>query len=215
MRILVKLPTRERPQRLMEAYQAAQGKAHDRSRLQWMFAVDKDDHTAPLDLLNQYGIVIQGERKTKIEACNRGVAIYGGDWDIVVLLSDDMLCRVYGWDEIIRQDMSKHFPDTDGCLWYPDGYQDRLCTLPVMGRKYFDRFGYIYHPSYKSLWCDNEQHEVAEAQGKLWKSHKTLFEHMHCVWGKSKRDALYQHNESLDPIDRKNFNERKALGFPK
>lgn len=197
----------------MEAYQAAVKKAKEPRSLSWLFAVDDDDETAPHYFLNQIGEVVTGPRVSKIEACNRGVS--NRTWDIVVLLSDDMLCRVDGWDQIIREDMAQHFPDTDGCLWYPDGYQDRLCTLPVMGRAYFDRFGYIYHPSYKSLWCDNEQHEVAEAQGKLWKSDNTLFEHMHCVWGKSKKDDLYKHNESLDPIDRKNFHERKELGFPK
>lgn len=212
MRILVKLPTRERPQRLMEAYRAAISKAKEPKSLSWLFAVDDDDKTAPIYFLNQIGEVATGPRISKIEACNRGMP---GDkpWDIVVLMSDDMLCRVDGWDEIIRQDMAQHFPDTDGCLWYPDGYQDRLCTLPVMGRAYFDHFGYIYHPSYKSLWCDNEQHEVAEAQGKLWKSDKTLFEHMHCVWGKSKRDDLYKHNNRFDRVDHDTYIRRKALNF--
>lgn len=213
MRILVKLPTRERPKRLMEAYQAAQGKAHDRSRLQWMFAVDRDDHTAPLDLLNQYGIVIQGERKTKIEACNRGVANYGGQWDVVVLLSDDMLCRVDGWDEIIREDMAQHFPDTDGCLWYPDGHQKDLCTLAVMGRKAFDAIGYIYRPEYSSLWCDKEWTEYWSEHGKMYRSATVLFSHLHPAWGTAKMDKLYRKNNGFNTSDRDTYNRRRALNF--
>ena len=188
-------------------------KSNQVGQVSYRFPVDNDDTTIPWYWLNQYGTAVPGPRVSKIEACNRGLP--GDDhWDIVVLASDDMVCQVKGWDEIIRDDMRREFPDTDGCLWYPDGHQANLCTLAVMGRKYFDRYGYIYHPSYKSLWYDNEQHEVAQSQGKLYASDAVLFEHMHCAWGKSKKDNLYAHGSSFDPVDRKNFYERKAAGFP-
>lgn len=219
MNLLVKLPSRERPARLQDAVLAMLNKATHRPG--FLIAVDEDDRTVPYYWLNTVGAVVEGPRVSKIEACNRGLSGHwkGGaltipDFDIVVLASDDMLCQVQGWDEIIRQDMATHFPDTDGCLWYPDGHQDRLCTLPVMGRAWFNRFGYIYHPSYKSLWADNEQHQVAEGMGKLWRSDRVLFRHMHPAWGTAKKDALYTLNESLDRVDRINFDKRKAAGFP-
>ena len=61
----------------------------------------------------------------------------------------------------IRQKMIKHFPDTDGVLWFFDGWRKDLNTLCIIGRKYYERFGYIYHPDYKSFWCDAEFTEVA------------------------------------------------------
>lgn len=221
MNILVKLPRRERPERLKTAVLAMINKATVRPS--FLFAVDNDDKSIPYYWLNQYGgRIITGQRESKIEACNRGMNEWGQqfdkrmypEWDIVVLASDDMLCQVQGWDDIIRQDMATAFPDTDGCLWYPDGHQDRLCTLPVMGRKYFDRFGYIYHPSYQSLWADNEQHQVAKGRGKLWRSDKVLFQHMHPGWGTAKMDPLYQANNKHDKMDRENYERRMALGFP-
>ena len=210
MNVLVKLPSRERPARLQDAVLAMLNKATFRPN--FLFAVDTDDLTVPHYWLNTIGAVAIGPRASKIEACNR--LVEDMNWDIVVLTSDDMLCQVQGWDDIIRQDMATHFPDTDGCLWYPDGHQDRLCTLPVMGRKYFDRFGYIYHPSYQSLWADNEQHQVAKGRGKLWRSDKVLFQHMHPGWGTAKMDPLYQANNKHDKMDRENYERRKALGFP-
>lgn len=142
MNVIVKLPSRERPARLQDAVLAMLNKATFRPN--FLFAVDTDDLTVPHYWLNTIGAVAIGPRASKIEACNRGVSL--AEWDIVVLASDDMLCQVQGWDDIIRQDMATHFPDTDGCLWYPDGHQENLCTLAVMGRKAFDRDGYIYRP---------------------------------------------------------------------
>jgi hypothetical protein len=34
--------------------------------------------------------------------------------------------------------------------------RDKLNTLCIFGRKMYESFGYIYHPSYKSLFCDTE-----------------------------------------------------------
>ena len=155
MNILVKLPSRERPERLNTSMLAMLNKASRPVNVKgdpwtrFLFAVDEDDNTTPWYWLRMWGGFCKGPRVSKIEACNRGVSL--AEWDIVVLASDDMLCQVQGWDDIIRQDMETHFPDTDGCLWYPDGHQENLCTLAIMGRKTFDQRGYIYHPSYFSL----------------------------------------------------------------
>ena len=210
MNVLVKLPSRERPARLQDAVLAMLNKATFRPN--FLFAVDTDDLTVPHYWLNTIGAVAIGPRASKIEACNRCVSL--AEWDIVVLASDDMLCQVQGWDEIIRADMQAHFPDTDGCLWYPDGHQENLCTLAIMGRKAFDQRGYIYHPSYFSLWCDKEWTEYWQAQGKLRKSERTLFTHFHPGWGTAKMDPLYKANNGHDKMDRENYERRKALGFP-
>jgi hypothetical protein len=78
-------------------------------------------------------------------------------WDIVVLVSDDMLPRMEGWDDVIRMYMKCYFPDTNGILWFNDGFQeDKLNTLCIYGRKFYESQGYIYHPDYKSLFCDTE-----------------------------------------------------------
>jgi hypothetical protein len=78
-------------------------------------------------------------------------------WDIVVLVSYDMIPRIEGWDTVIDTHMAAYFPDTKGILWFNDGFQgEKLNTLCVYGRKMYESFGYIYEPSYKSLFCDTE-----------------------------------------------------------
>ena len=75
---------------------------------------------------------------------------------IVLLASDDMIPMEKGFDNIIIDKMKNYYPDTDGVLWFNDGYQgDKLNTLCILGKKYYDRFGYIYNPEYISVLSDN------------------------------------------------------------
>jgi hypothetical protein len=94
---------------------------------------------------------------TKIEACNANMGEIDWPWDIVVLVSDDMIPRIQGWDSVIRSHMQAYFPDTNGLLWVNDGFQgDKLNTLCIFGRRLYESFGHIYQPEYKSLFCDTE-----------------------------------------------------------
>ena len=134
-------------------------------------------------------------------------------WDIVLLASDDMIPVVKGYDQIIRQDMSKHFSDTDGTLWYNDGGQSDINTLCILGKKYFDRFGYIYHPAYTSLWCDNEFTKVSQKLNKVYRSQTTIIEHAHPVYKKTNYDPLYAKNESFYIADKQVFLDRESKNF--
>src|SRR5690606_2676961 len=97
-----------------------------------------------------------GEFSNKISAYN-AYTTYCTDWNVLVVTSDDMIPQVHGYDKIIIDRMCESFSDTDGVLHFNDGYTgQKLATIPIMGRRYYDRFHYVYHPSYKSLWADNE-----------------------------------------------------------
>ena len=124
-----------------------------------------------------------------------------------------MIPITMGYDEIIRQDMKNNFEDTDGVLWYHDGAQDRLNTLSILGKKYYERFNYIYHPDYISLWCDNEFTEVSIQLKRVYKSSKVIIEHQHPAWQKSTYDELYVRNESYYSIDQINYNKRSKDNF--
>lgn len=143
------------------------------------------------------------------------------NWDIILLLSDDMEVASKGWDDRVRKDMARCFPDTDGCLWYYDGFQTKRCTLSCMGRKYYDRFGYLYHPSYRSLFCDDEFTEVAKREGKIVFIQVPIALHQNPYWGgKVPMDALYRRNgvgigEANWKEDEENFKRRRDAGWPR
>jgi hypothetical protein len=159
-------------------------------------------------------VCVGGYSKNKVQAYNRDIHKVK-EWDIIVVASDDMHCVQRGWDRIIVETMEREFPDMDGVLHFNDGFTgEKLNTLPIMGRAYYDRFGYVYHPAYNSLWCDNEFMMVAKASNKQRYFEQVLFKHHHFSnMAEVKRDRLMQHTESFYYKDQKIFNQRKKIGF--
>lgn len=202
------------------------------SQLQFLISLDNDDHQDIPSNLGLYNFeVVTGNPSGKISAMNRGIS--ERDWDLLIVGSDDMVPSM-GYDQTLASAMQSNFPDLDGCLWTPTedavghtrsgGKIKRngdaaylkgwICMLPIMGRKYYDRFGYVYHPSYKSFWCDNEQTEVARRLGKVKYIDQQLFVHKHPAWHPDgKDDELYQKANPDFKADMRNFEKRKAHGF--
>ena len=157
MRLLTKYPTRQRPEQFAKTLAAYHDNLGDPANTTFLITVDRNDRTmtgenleGPLRKLSCPFVVDIHQGKGKINAINSGME-HAGEWDIVLLASDDMIPLGPRYDGAIRDAMRTYFPDTDGALWIHDGRQDRICTIVCMGRKYYERFGYIYHPSYKSL----------------------------------------------------------------
>lgn len=219
MRLLIKFPTRERPKQFLKVLKLLNEKASDRNNINYLITIDSDDGTMTQEVqdeaMNINNVeIVSGKSNSKIHACNRDMEKNRG-WDIVVLMSDDMVVQVDGWDEVIRQDMAQYVIDMDGVLWYADGYQNRICTLNIMTKKYYDRFNYLYHPSYHSLFCDNQFTEVAIELNKMFVSGQILFKHEHFSNNPTvKRDRLYDRNEALYSLDKNTYEHNKSLGFP-
>jgi hypothetical protein len=220
-KLLIKFPTRERPEKFFNVLNKYIEKAHDISKIAFLISMDHDDATMHNEVviakLKDYQKKVKlvyffGNSKTKMEAINADVEKVSG-WDILLLASDDMIPVVQGYDYIIRKDMNDHFRDMDGALWYSDGGQNNICTLSILGKKYYSRFGYIYNPDYISLWCDNEYTDVMIQLNKCYKSDRIIIEHQHPVYQKSNYDHLYARNESYFNIDRETYEKRKARNF--
>ncbi len=219
LKILIKFPTRSRPHQFLKVLNLLVDKSADKENISYLISYDSDDSTMSEPIIEKAKqaaseiTICGGTSNNKVHACNRDIEIVK-EWDIVVLISDDMIPQIEGWDNILRQAMTKYYPDTDGCLWFFDGYQDRICTLVIMGKKYFDRTGYLYHPDYNSLFCDNEQTLVAQKLNKMTYIPLCIFKHEHFANNASvKRDNLYNKNEGFYRIDEQVFLKREANNF--
>lgn len=224
-KILAKLPTRSRPEIFLKVLNEYHAMCMNLADTFFLITCDNDDLTmtdeviARAEAISPIGNikVCRGDSKTKIEAVNADfdkIPERFQDWDIVFVISDDMDIKFMAWDEKIRCDMKETYPTLDGNLWYCDGHQKRISTISCMGRVYYDRFGYIYHPQYKSLFCDNEYSEVAQILGKIKFFDIVICSHEHYLWGAGRaNDALYIRNEALWSYDEKVYNERKAINF--
>lgn len=220
MKILVKFPTRSRGEKFKAVLQRYLDTCADHKNTAFLISYDLDDETMNDDIFNCFlsyknVLFVGGTSKNKIHACNRDVNEYNGHWDIVMLASDDMIPQVKGWDKIVRQAMLSEYPDTDGALWFNDGHQNDICTFTIKGRKYYNRFGYMYHPDYVSLWCDNELTDVARKLGRLTYYPHVLFKHEHPTWMSDIRlmDEQYRKTESYYQVDKATYQTRKARNF--
>jgi hypothetical protein len=226
MKILVKFPTRERPDKFYE-YLVRCIQMQETEDVKYQITLDDDDPKLKEYeeiLANMADFPVQGyisKSGSKVAACNRDMDL-SGQWDICLLMSDDMWCLKQGWDRILIEEMSAHYPDMDGVLFHPDGRKDTaahnggrgLNTMCIVGRKYYERFNYLYHPDYQSLCCDDEFTEVADMLGKQFRAKEMLFQHKHySSHPEIKADRLMQHNESLYKRDRAVYVRRKANKF--
>jgi hypothetical protein len=219
MKLLIKFPTRGRKQKFFKVFKQYQNLCEDLDNTHFLVTLDNDDDdmkpSEVEEIFNTFKNVkvIYGNSTSKIHAINRDIEMVG-DWDIVLLASDDMTPKVKGYDNIIRNKMKEHYPDTDGVLWFNDGHQgNNLNTLCILGKKYYDRFGYIYYPEYKSVWSDNEFMMVGNLLGKQTYFDKVIIEHEHPDWGYGRRDDIHQINSKNESHDRTLFMNRKENSF--
>lgn len=211
MNLLIKLPSRGRPQQCAEVVRKMMAMAEQ--PLHYLVSLDADDPAHP-DLSTTDASIVVRRSSSKIHAINRDINECTYPWDILVVASDDMWPVAQGWDTIIHEAMQRHYPDTDGMLWFPDGHQKRICTMPIMGRKYYNRFRKVYHESYRSFFCDDEQTEIAQAHGKMTYIDQQLFDHRHPANSKSgKVDQTYLRANADWNADKLNYQRRRLAGF--
>jgi hypothetical protein len=219
MKILVKFPTRGRTFKFFNVLKTYQTMCDDLSNMIFLITLDNDDklmnNPDVINILKTFENIkyIYGDSKSKIDAVNRDMETET-DWDILLLASDDMIPKIKGYDTIIRNQMSKLYPDTDGVLWFNDGHQgNKLNTLCILGKKYYQRFNYIYQPEYKSLWADNEFMDVANLLGKQTYFPEIIIKHEHPDIGFGSRDTIHLDNSKNDYFDRNLYLKRKLINF--
>jgi len=220
MKLLIKFPTRGRTEKFFTVLDRYYSLLNDNENTEFCITLDDNDPTMNndkvLDRLDTYKNLYYyiGFSKNKIEAINADMEEFD-DFDVVLLASDDMIPQIQGYDDMIRENMKKYFPDTDGVLWFFDGNRRDLNTLCILGKKYYDRFGYIYHPGYKSFYCDNEFTQVANRLGKQQFIEDVIIKHEHpdMPQHRDKMDQLYADNSKYYPIDHKFFMLRQKNRF--
>ena len=187
-----------------------------------LVSVDENDATMKKYWNDPRITTIIGESKNKVDAINRDVNEFIYDWGIIVNFSDDMVFTQKGFDNIIRdaflvteydQELMEE-TDLDQCIHFPDGSTgDRLISMSILGRDYYKRFNYIYHPEYVSLYCDNETMDVAKILGKYNFVNENIFLHLHPANGNAFNDEQYRYTESFHPIDQATYFKRKAMNY--
>lgn len=226
MKILFKYCTRSRRALFLRGIESIVNNLSNKEDYHILISVEselKDPAMHPLPVLDCNHTYIVGNSKNKVDAYNRDINEFNYDWDILVCMSDDMVFIKKGFDDairelfFIREEKSVEFVfgrnDLDKLIHFPDGNRNDLITMPIMGRTYYDRTKYVYHPSYVSVYCDNEQMDVARLLGCYVFANYNIFEHRHPAYGKGKMDELYIENDKYYQQDNNNYLKRKDASF--
>ena len=129
VRFCFKYASRERPEQFMvtlDRYVSLLSNKHD---YHFVISMDSNDGTMNNDRIKEYlktkrkQVQLEyyyGESKNKIEAINRDMI--APTFNILVLVSDDMIPQVQGYDDIIVRNFKEKCLDYDGMLSFNDGY---------------------------------------------------------------------------------------------
>lgn len=216
-------PSRQRPVRCIQTALDWLTRATQRVPIQYVISIDEDE-----PLIDEYKALIQERlvpyinqtsvfqlvimkypNKSAIEAINN--AAKHSDYDLLIVVSDDFECFP-NWDLFLERNLQGK---EDYIVKTSDGIQDWLITLPIMDRKYYERFGYIYYPEYKHLFCDTEMTAVADLLGRKidLRSEQYVFRHLHPCAGLSEADEINRKNDATWQQGETLYNERKKINF--
>lgn len=223
LKILFKYPCRGREKSFFESLDSLDSNIRDRNNYHIGLTIDTDD-----SILNTPEVIAKikaypntsiqwGLSKSKIDAVNRDFPNY--DYDVVCIWSNDMKCLFYGMDDVMREymyhiinqhgdDFLFHIPDRDA--------REQLNVLYVATKKYYQRFNYVYHPSYLSLWSDNESMCVAKMLGRYhYVGVPELFVHENPAYHQYgiERDELFNEQQGHWAQDEANFHSRRSINF--
>jgi len=149
-----------------------------------------DNYKREIDYLPHGILLLINRNRSCIDAVNIGAKASTGD--LLIVVSDDFRCPK-DWDKtLVERTKGKEFfvVKTD------DGTQGWIITLPIMDRAFYKRFGYIYPPAYKHMFCDTEMTAVGDMLDCTINMKDVLFEHVHYTTGKTQRDAINIRNDS-------------------
>jgi hypothetical protein len=215
MNILIKFPSRGRPEVFKNTIQIYNSKLSGLHNIKYVCSFDNDDESMNNDDIKtfinslNYDITYHyGDNKNKIEAINANIPT--DNWfDVLILAADDIFPVVHGYDDVVCADLMNTEHKLDSPIhYYTPMWEHKLDVFCIMGRDYYNRFNYIYHPEYQSIFADNEYTETAQLLKRHTYLPKTVFVH-HCI----SNDTTAAKNNTYNHDDQATYHRRKDFNF--
>jgi hypothetical protein len=192
MRFSLLHPSRQRlamAERAIVEWTGNQSGAH---AIDYVLSIDDDDDVAGYRALaERRGVRLAvNANRSVVEAANAAARVATGE--VLIVVSDDFGCPV-GWDAALAAVLGDR---RDAAVLVHDGGEARILTLPIVGRALYERLGYVYHPAYVSLFCDDDLTQTAAALGCLLDARHLIFPHRHYTTGAVAYDATYAKENS-------------------
>lgn len=159
------------------------------------------------------GRVIINPNTCVVEATNKAAEVAHGD--LIVYLSDDFDC-FENWGVKLNEIASKY--QGEYLIKVHDGlqtFENSVLTIPIMSKALYQRLGYFFHPSYKSMWVDVDLFEVCRRMDVIKYHKEILFQHNHYSNsnGKVKKDETYQRSDANWNQGKETLRMRRRANF--
>ena len=206
-------PSRGRPQQAVSAMKTWVTRCSNHNDIEYILSLDSDDaasylHEVELGFGKLDLKLAINPNTNVVGALNVGARLATGK--VLIYVSDDVE-PLPCWDTEI-QDAVLFDADREFALFISDGNQRDLQTQAIMSKKYYDRWGYIYYPEYKSMFADNDYMHRALAAGVVIDGTHLTFKHNHYTVGGMPWDATYAAENSPDKMTwGKQLFERRKL----
>jgi glycosyltransferase involved in cell wall biosynthesis len=208
-------PSYKRPELAAKCAKMWLDRCKDKSRIEYLLVLSqKDDLETYANTITkyQYGLfdsdlyVLFCPEANYVKQNNFGATHAKGN--IFVNISDDFEC-LQDWDEslIIALEGKE-----DYVVKTQDGIQPYIMTMPLMDRKFYERFGYVLYPGYNHMYCDNDLADVGRLTGRTI-TLDLLFPHNHYSVGKMEKDAVNEENDSHYGVDYQTYLKRQQSNF--
>jgi len=217
MNISIIHPSRNRPEMAFEV--ANKWTKNAQNDLQYIISIDTTEPQLKKyqSLFSQFSLfsldddteLLISDNQSAIEAVNNGAKKSKND--LLIVVSDDFDCFP-GWDVWLLENLNGK---EDYIVKTYDGIQEKLITLPIMDRKYYERFGYIYYPEYKHMFCDTEMTDVGHILNKVVNLNDPNhpFIHKHYTAGLMQKDEINEKNDATWNQGETLYYSRKEMNF--
>lgn len=116
------------------------------------------------------------------------------DWDIVIPIFRPFIA-IRNFDTIIKKIYNEKYPELDGVIWITDNIQKEVATFAVIGRRYYEKFGYIYNPIYNNKNFEEEFTEILKINNDYLFQDTKIFK---IISIKSDDDKLFEFRKKLN-----------------
>jgi len=192
MKIALLCPSRGRPQRFADMAHSALWTASYPDRVMLYLTADCDDPKfdeylkLPPHRTVWHPNMVPGRKVPELlnELARRA------DEDILFAVSDDILFRTQGWDDILQAAFER-YPDGLLVAYTNDGLDRDKCLHFAVSQRWLKFTGDLIWPGFEHFYGDEWVETLGRAIGRTVFLRDLVTEHMHYKYGKAPNDATY------------------------
>jgi hypothetical protein len=186
--------TRGTPGRALETRQIWLDRAIHPERVEHIFGIQPDDDASVRAFIDyQHGVSVPPPEWASSSVANWNTAAALSTGEILIVIADD-LTPPQGWDEQVEKLPAG---DKEWACYVPDTVrQDGLMCHPILSRALYNKRGYVFHPDYFGVFCDNDFTVRTQLECPILQVKGLEWNHDHPSNGTRVEDHVVRHQNS-------------------